>query len=245
MTLLLTIAGSFFLIQGVKIMDRILTVKNISKSYKIGNAQVHALKSTTLEIKKGEIVVVIGKSGSGKSTLLNVLGGLIVPDSGEVLLDGKNLYALSEKERARIRNQKCGFIYQNFNLIGELSVINNIRLPFDIAGKPYNTKREKELLDILDLGKRRNFYPTQLSGGERQRTAVARALLMDPSIILADEPTGNLDLESGNKLMAFVKRTNREQGQTYVIVTHDLEWLKIAHTVYRMSDGRLEREVQK
>ena len=226
-------------------MDRILTVKNISKSYKIGNAQVHALKSTTLEIKKGEIVVVIGKSGSGKSTLLNVLGGLIVPDSGEVLLDGKNLYTMSEKERARIRNQKCGFIYQNFNLINELSVINNIRLPFDIAGKPYNTKREKELLDILDLGKRRNFYPTQLSGGERQRTAVARALLMEPSIILADEPTGNLDLESGNKLMAFVKRTNREQGQTYVIVTHDLEWLKIAHTVYRMSDGRLEREVQK
>ena len=226
-------------------MDRILTVKNISKSYKIGNAQVHALKSTTLEIKKGEIVVVIGKSGSGKSTLLNVLGGLIVPDSGEVLLDGKNLYTMSEKERARIRNQKCGFIYQNFNLINELSVINNIRLPFDIAGKPYNTKREKELLDVLDLGKRRNFYPTQLSGGERQRTAVARALLMEPSIILADEPTGNLDLESGNKLMAFVKRTNREQGQTYVIVTHDLEWLKIAHTVYRMSDGRLEREVQK
>ena len=225
-------------------MDRILTVKNISKSYKIGNAQVHALKSTTIEIKKGEIVVVIGKSGSGKSTLLNVLGGLIVPDSGEVLLDGKNLYALSEKERARIRNQKCGFIYQNFNLINELSVINNIRLPFDIAGKPYNTKREKELLDVLDLGKRRNFYPTQLSGGERQRTAVARALLMEPSIILADEPTGNLDLESGNKLMAFVKRTNREQGQTYVIVTHDLEWLKIAHKVYRMSDGKLVREVQ-
>ena len=226
-------------------MDKILTVKNISKSYKIGNTQVHALKSTTLEIKKGEIVVVIGKSGSGKSTLLNILGGLIVPDSGEVMLDGTNLYGLSEKERAKIRNQKCGFIYQNFNLINELSVINNIRLPFDIAGKPYNIKREKELLDILDLGKRRNFYPAQLSGGERQRTAVARALLMEPSIILADEPTGNLDLESGNKLMAFVKRTNREQGQTYVIVTHDLEWLKIAHTVYRMSDGRLEREVQK
>ena len=226
-------------------MDRILNVKNISKSYKIGSTKVQALKSTTLEIKKGEIVVVIGKSGSGKSTLLNILGGLIVPDSGEVMLDGTNLYGLSEKERAKIRNQKCGFIYQNFNLINELSVINNIRLPFDIAGKPYNIKREKELLDILDLGKRRNFYPAQLSGGERQRTAVARALLMEPSIILADEPTGNLDLESGNKLMAFVKRTNREQGQTYVIVTHDLEWLKIAHIVYRMSDGRLEQEVQK
>ena len=226
-------------------MDRILNVKNISKSYKIGSTKVLALKSTTLEIKKGEIVVVIGKSGSGKSTLLNILGGLIVPDSGEVMLDGKNLYGLSEKERAKIRNQKCGFIYQNFNLINELSVINNIRLPFDIAGKPYNIKREKELLDILDLGKRRNFYPAQLSGGERQRTAVARALLMEPSIIFADEPTGNLDLESGNKLMAFVKRTNSEQGQTYVIVTHDLEWMKIAHTVYRMSNGRLEREVQK
>ena len=216
-------------------MGKILTVKGISKNYKIGNTQVHALKSTTLDINKGEIVVVIGKSGSGKSTFLNILGGLIVPDSGEVLLDGKNLYKLGEKERAKIRNQKCGFIYQSFNLINELSVINNIRLPFDIAGKPYDTKRERELLAILDLEKRKHFYPSQLSGGERQRTAVARALLMEPSIILADEPTGNLDLESGNKLMAFVKRTNEEQGQTYVIVTHDLEWLKIAHKVYRMS----------
>ena len=225
-------------------MGKILTVKGISKNYKIGNTQVHALKSTTLDINKGEIVVVIGKSGSGKSTFLNILGGLIVPDSGEVLLDGKNLYKLGEKERAEIRNQKCGFIYQSFNLINELSVINNIRLPFDIAGKPYDTKRERELLAILDLEKRKHFYPSQLSGGERQRTAVARALLMEPSIILADEPTGNLDLESGNKLMAFVKRTNEEHGQTYVIVTHDLEWLKIAHKVYRMSDGKLVREVQ-
>ena len=225
-------------------MGKILTVKGISKNYKIGNTQVHALKSTTLDINKGEIVVVIGKSGSGQSTFLNILGGLIVPDSGEVLLDGKNLYKLGEKERAEIRNQKCGFIYQSFNLINELSVINNIRLPFDIAGKPYDTKRERELLAILDLEKRKHFYPSQLSGGERQRTAVARALLMEPSIILADEPTGNLDLESGNKLMAFVKRTNEEQGQTYVIVTHDLEWLKIAHKVYRMSDGKLVREVQ-
>lgn len=226
-------------------MDKILTVKNISKNYKIGNTKVHALKSTTLGINKGEIVVVTGKSGSGKSTFLNILGGLIVPDSGEVIIDGKNLYTLSEKERSKIRNQKCGFIYQNFNLINELSVINNIRLPFDIAGKPYNTARENELLAVLDLEKRRNFYPSQLSGGERQRTAVARALLMEPSIILADEPTGNLDLESGNKLMSFVKRTNKEQCQTYVIVTHDLEWLKIAHTVYRMSDGKLEYEVKK
>ena len=153
----------------------------------------------------------------------------------------QHLFVL-HRERAQIRNRKCGFVYQNFSLIHELSVLNNIRLPFDIAGKPYDRAREEELLSVLGLEDRTHFYPLQLSGGERQRVAVARALLMRPAIVLADEPTGNLDLESGRRLMAFVQRTNREWGQTFVVVTHDPEWLKIAHTVYRMSDGVLRRE---
>ena len=225
-------------------MEMPVIAKNISKDYKVGNAVVHALKPTTLEIEQGSIVVIIGKSGSGKSTLLNLLGGLLVPDTGRVMIDGKDLYKLSESGRSHIRNQKIGFIYQGFNLINELSVINNIRLPFDIVGKPYDLQKERELLSILGLEDRIRFYPQQLSGGERQRTAAARALLMEPSVILADEPTGNLDLESGNKLKAFIRQANEEKGQTFVIVTHDLDWINIAHTVYRMSDGILKREVR-
>ena len=225
-------------------MGKILTVKGISKNYKIGNTQVHALKSTTLDINKGEIVVVIGKSGSGKSTFLNILGGLIVPDSGEVLLDGKNLYKLGEKERAKIRNQKCGFIYQSFNLINELSVINNIRLPFDIAGKPYDTKRERELLAILDLEKRKHFYPSQLSGGERQRTAVARALLMEPSIILADEPTGNLDSKNSKEVINMLSSLSREDGKTLIVITHDEKIAAEADRIIRIEDGKIFSDTQ-
>lgn len=225
-------------------MSKVLTATNIRKSYVSGKIKVSALKETTIDINRGEIVVIVGKSGSGKSTLLNVLGGLIKPDTGKVLLGEKSLYEIKERQRAEIRNKDCGFVYQSFNLINELSVMNNIRLPFDIAGKPYEIKKEKELLSLLNLEKRKTFYPCQLSGGERQRVAIARALLIEPNIILADEPTGNLDLESGKNLMDFIKSTNEKQKQTYVVVTHDLEWLKIAHTIYRMSDGVLSVEVK-
>lgn len=223
-------------------MPAILEAQNISKCYVNGNIRVPALKETSLKINRGDIVVIVGKSGSGKSTLLNVIGGLIKPDAGRVILNGNSLYDMSEKARANIRNTELGFVYQNFNLIDELSVINNIRLPFDIAGKSYNISKEDEILELLGLTDRRSFYPKQLSGGESQRTVVARALLMEPSVILADEPTGNLDLESGRRLMDFVVKTNKAKRQTYVIVTHDLEWLKVAHTVYRMSDGVLTEE---
>lgn len=223
-------------------MSKILTANNVCKSYESGKIKVAALKPTSITINQGEIAVIIGKSGSGKSTLLNVLGGLIKPDSGEVLLSEQSIYTVKEKQRAKIRNMNCGFIYQSFNLINELSVINNIRLPFDIAGKPYDKTKERDLLDILGLTERRTFFPCQLSGGERQRVAIARALLIEPSVILADEPTGNLDLESGKNLMNFIKSTNESRNQTFVIVTHDLEWLKLANTVYRMSDGILSTE---
>lgn len=224
------------------IMEKVLIANGIKKSYASGKIKVPALKDTTFEMNRGEIAVIIGKSGSGKSTLLNVLGGLVPPDSGEVIVDNNSLYTINEDSRAKLRTQKVGFIFQNFNLIDELSVINNIRLPFDIAKLPYNIALEKEITERLGIAHRLKFYPEQLSGGERQRVAIARALLMQPDIILADEPTGNLDLESGGAVMDFVLKSNKEQGQTYIIVTHDMEWTKIATTVHKMSDGLLEWE---
>lgn len=217
----------------------VLSAKNIKKNYTSAKYTVEALKETDLSINKGEIIVIVGKSGSGKSTLLNVLGGLMAPDNGDVIINDKSIYDISETERAKIRNLECGFIFQNFNLINELSVLNNIRLPFDIAGKKYNKELEDTILELLNLEDRKTFYPNQLSGGEKQRTAIARTMLMKPSIILADEPTGNLDMESGKNVMDLVKKINEIDKQTYVIVTHDMEWTKIAQKVYKMSDGVL------
>jgi ABC-type antimicrobial peptide transport system, ATPase component len=219
-----------------------LEAKDICKNYYSGKYRVEALKTTSFSVSEGSINVIAGKSGSGKSTLLNILGGLIKPDAGQVFVEQQSLYEVSDSKRTCLRNQKIGFIFQRYNLINELSIINNIRLPFDIAGLPYDVQAEKEIVSMLEINERLSFYPEQLSGGECQRTAIARALLMKPAIILADEPTGNLDLESGKNVMNFVETTNRERNQTYVIVTHDLEWLKIAHYVYKMSDGILSAE---
>lgn len=221
-------------------METILSAKSISKTYKSGEGKVIALQKNDFAISKGEIAVIIGKSGSGKSTFLNVLGGLMPPDTGEVLIEGKSLYKLTESNRATFRSHKIGFVFQSFNLIDELSVMNNIHLPFDIAKCPYDKKKEKDLFAQLEIEHRLNFYPDQLSGGERQRVAIARALLMHPDIILADEPTGNLDSVSSKAVMDFISRNNNEQA--CVIVTHDTEWKKIATTVYRMTDGLLIKE---
>lgn len=225
---------------GDIIMETILSAKSISKKYKSGEYNVTALQKNDFSVFKGEIAVIIGKSGSGKSTFLNILGGLMPPDTGEVFVEGKSLYKLNESKRADLRSVNIGFVFQSFNLIDELSVINNIRLPFDIAKRPYDKKREKDLFAQLQIEHRLNFYPDQLSGGERQRVAIARALLMHPDIILADEPTGNLDSVSSRAVMDFICRNNN--GQAYVIVTHDTEWKKIATTVYRMTDGILIKE---
>lgn len=223
-------------------MNDVLQASNISKNFYSDRVKVEALKPTNLSISGGSINVIIGRSGSGKSTLLKVLGGLIKPDDGQVLIEEQSIYSLSEASRTRLRSLKVGFVFQEFNLIYELSVINNIRLPFDINRLPYDLQTEKEIISMLDLENRLAFYPDQLSGGERQRTAIARALLMKPSIILADEPTGNLDSDSGKNVMDFVETSNRLRNQTYVIVTHDVEWLKIAHHAFRMCDGNLTAE---
>lgn len=220
-------------------MANIIETSGLVKTYRHNKINIEAIKGVDLNIAKGSINVIIGRSGSGKSTLLKILGGLLKPDDGQVRIDNETVYALSESKRAKFRSSKVGFVFQEFNLINELSVIHNIRLPYEINKMPYDDNLENIIIPLLDLQDRLNFYPDQLSGGERQRTAIARALLMKPSIILADEPTGNLDSDSAQKVMDFVKCSNRQFDQTYVIVTHDAEWLKIATHVFRMSDGSL------
>jgi putative ABC transport system ATP-binding protein len=228
--------------QGDTDVNDVLQASNICKNYYSNSVKVEALKPTNLNISVGSINVFFGRSGSGKSTLLKVLGGLLKPDDGQVLIEEQSIYLLSETCRTHLRSLKAGFVFQEFNLINELSVINNIRLPFDINDLPYDLRSEDEIISMLDLEKRLHFYPDQLSGGERQRTAIARALLMKPSLIFADEPTGNLDVDSGKSVMDFVETSNRQRNQTYIIVTHDVEWLKIAHHVFKMSDGNLSAE---
>lgn len=226
-------------------MESIIEVKDISKEYKTGKIIVKALEHVNFSIAKGQIVVLLGRSGSGKSTLLNIVGGLMNPDKGNVIIEGEKIYGISDGKRADIRNEKIGYIYQDINLINELNIMENIRLPFDIAGKKYDIEYEREVIKMLNLEERINFYPCQLSGGERQRAAIARALIKKPSIILADEPNGNIDLEAGKRLMKYVKMSNEKMNQTFFIVTHDYMWLDIADSVFQLVDGKIKPYIKK
>lgn len=217
----------------------ILYAEQISKTYQSGKIAIQALKPSTLAIEPGTVNVVMGRSGSGKSTLLKVLGGLSQTDSGRVVLDGQSIYDLNESRLAGLRGRKVGFVFQDFNLISEMSALQNIRLPFDINRLPYDLAAEEELFELLRLKNRLNFYPDQLSGGERQRVAIARALLLKPSLVLADEPTGNLDYETAKSVVDFFQRCNQQRRQTMIIVTHDSEWLRIAGRIFTMKDGFL------
>lgn len=232
-------------------MNQIINVENVTKIYKTKHYIVNALSNINLSVERGDICVLIGRSGSGKTTLLNVIGGLLQPDSGEVTIDGESLYGdkknifdqirHSEKKRATIRNRKIGYVYQNISLVQELNALENIRLPFDIAGKKYDTEYEEKIIQLLGLEDRLKFYPSMLSGGEKQRVAIARAMIKKPAIILADEPNGNIDSETSHSLMEYVRQTNREFEQTYLIVTHDKAWLDYANQTYEMQDGKLEK----
>lgn len=216
-----------------------LELKKISKSYKFSEEEIKVLKHISLTVSDGKITVITGRSGSGKSTMLNIMGGLLLPDDGEVLVDGTSIYKLSENQRTSLRNNKIGFVFQDFNLINEINVINNIRLPFDIAKVAYNEEVEKEVIEMLNLKRRLTFFPGRLSGGERQRVAIARALIKKSDIILADEPTGNLDCDSRDDIIKYFCESNKRFGQTYVIVTHDPEWEKVADTVLCISNGEV------
>ncbi len=220
-------------------------LKNVHKTYPMGETRVQALRGLDLTIKPGEFVAIMGPSGSGKSTLMHLLGCLDLPSEGLVQLDGNDVTKLDEDRLAQIRGKKVGFVFQTFNLIPTLTAQENVELPLFFQGVPRRERsaRAVELLQKVGLGDRVHHKPSQLSGGERQRVAIARALANDPEIILADEPTGNLDSESGEVILKLLEQLNRE-GKTIILVTHNPEAAAYAHRIVRIKDGRLLEEVK-
>jgi len=223
-------------------MQTQLKLENIHKNYEMGDSTVRALNGVDLEIKQGDFVAIIGPSGSGKSTMMNMVGALDLATQGNIYLDGINIEHLHESKLAQIRGKKIGFIFQQFNLIPTLTALENVMLPmlFQEVKKTEREKRAKELLEKVGLTNRMNHLPAELSGGQRQRVAIARALANNPEIILADEPTGNLDSKTGKEILQMFIELNN-QGKTIIIVTHDNEIAKKAKKIIRLKDGRIER----
>lgn len=217
----------------------LLEVQSICKTYGSGETSVQALKNVSFSVSKGEFVAVIGESGSGKSTLLNMLGALDTPTSGKVLIDGHDTFQMKERELTVFRRRNIGFIFQAFNLIPELSVEQNIIFPMLLDYQKPNRKHLNELLDVLSLKERRRHLPNQLSGGQQQRVAIGRALITRPSLILADEPTGNLDSKNSNEVIALLKDASRKYEQTIIMITHNRSIAQTADRVLQVSDGIL------
>lgn len=217
----------------------ILKVENISKIYGSNNNSVKALDNISFTINQGEFISIIGASGSGKSTLLHILGGIDKPTSGQVWLENINLANLTDNQLAGIRRSKIGIIYQFYNLIPTLTVEENITLPILLDHKNVNKKRLDNILEILDIKDRRDFLPNQLSGGQQQRVAIGRSLIYSPSIILADEPTGNLDSKNSENIINLLKNLNKKLKQTLVIVTHNLEIAKQSDRIIELKDGKI------
>lgn len=220
-----------------------ISVKNLKKTYFLGGEEVHALDDVSLSIKEHEFVAIIGQSGSGKSTFMNMLGCLDRPDSGEITLDGTDILKCKEKELSVIRNKKIGFIFQQFHLLPKLSTLENVELPLIYQGMPTKKRREKAVkaLKAVGLEKRMNHKPNQLSGGQQQRVAIARALVGEPSLILADEPTGNLDSRSGKEIMMLLHNLY-EEGNTIVLITHDNNVAMEAPRQVQISDGKIIKD---
>ena len=217
----------------------LLEVKNISKIYGRGEAAVHALKDVSFSVPKGEFVAVVGESGSGKSTLLNMIGALDTPDSGKVWIDGRDIFAMEEKKLTVFRRRNIGFIFQAFNLIPELTVEQNMIFPVLLDYQKPDKRYLEELLTVLNLKERRNHLPGQLSGGQQQRVAIGRALITRPSLILADEPTGNLDSQNSSEVIALLKKASRRFAQTIIMITHNRSIAQAADRVLQVSDGEL------
>jgi putative ABC transport system ATP-binding protein len=224
-------------------MEPLITIKNIGRKYVIGSEVIHALKDVSLTIKKGEFVALMGPSGSGKSTLMNILGCLDTPTKGEYILNGINVSHMTDNELAEVRNSEIGFVFQTFNLLPRNTALDNVALPLIYAGvnKEDRQTRAKKALENVGLGNRTDHRPNELSGGQRQRVAVARALINDPSIILADEPTGNLDTKTSIEIMSLVEDIH-SKGNTIILVTHEEDIAMHAHRIVRMRDGLIERD---
>ena len=216
---------------------QLLEVKNLSKTYGQGEAAVHALRGATFAVPKGEFVAVVGESGSGKSTLLNLIGGLDTPTEGKVLIDGKDIFAMKDRSLTVFRRRNIGFVFQSFNLIPELTVEQNILFPVLLDYQTPDRAYLEELLEVLGLTGRRHHLPGQLSGGQQQRAAIGRALITRPALILADEPTGNLDTRNSGEVIALLKKASRSYEQTIVMITHSRTIAQTADRILQVSDG--------
>lgn len=221
----------------------ILKVENLTKVYGKGESEVIALDHVTFSVERGEFVAIVGASGSGKSTLLHLIGGVDRPTEGKVYIDGKNIYSLNDDNLAIFRRRQIGLIYQFYNLIPILNVEENITLPLDLDNRKPDKNNLNNLLNLLGLTNRRKYLPNQLSGGEQQRTSIGRALITNPTIILADEPTGNLDSKASDDIVELLIKSNKEYSQTIILITHNMEIAKCADRIIKIEDGKIVKEV--
>ena len=220
----------------------LMQIQHLSKVYGQGENQVRAVDDISFTVEKGEFLAIIGPSGSGKSTLLHILGGVDCPTSGKVFVDGQDVYAQNEDQLAIFRRRQVGLIYQFYNLIPVLNVVENMTLPVLMDGRQVNQELLEELLDVLGLRGREKYLPNQLSGGQQQRVSIGRALMNAPAVVLADEPTGNLDSKNSQEIVELLKMSNKKYGQTLVIITHDENIALQAHRVIAIEDGRITRD---